>query len=140
MGRMDDERLTQFGNRLRRFANGETRSRAFVKEIEDYLLTNFNESDSFDDLKEPLASYSRASRPQLDDDSKLENVFRVALERISALCAGMGQAYLDLIDRYLARRGYFRGISFAVLANATQILRPGHVVRGQARPRGRQLR
>jgi hypothetical protein len=45
MGRMDDERLTQLGNRLRRFANGETRSRAFVKEIEDYLLTSFNESD-----------------------------------------------------------------------------------------------
>jgi hypothetical protein len=102
MGRMDDERLTQLGNRLRRFANGETRSRAFVKEIEDYLLTNFNESDSFKDLKEPLASYSPAGGPQLYDDSKLENVFRVALERVSALCAGMGRTYLNLIDRYWA--------------------------------------
>lgn len=99
---MDDERLTEFGNLLRRFANGGTRSPSFVKKIEDYLLANFSDTDLFDDLKEPLASYSPAGGLHVYDDSKLENVFRVALERISALCGGMGQAYLNLIDRYLA--------------------------------------
>jgi len=104
---VDDEHLTQLGNKLRRFANGGTRSPSFIKEIEDYLLANFSDTDLFDELKEPLASYSLAGGLYVYDDSKLENVFRVALERISALCAGMGKTYLKLIDRYLAGEASF---------------------------------
>jgi len=101
-GRVDDEQLSQLGNRLRRFANGETRSPAFVSEIKDYLQANFKDTDRFDDLKEALSRYSPAGAPHKYDDTHLEEVFRVSLGRISALCSGMGQAYLNLIDRYLA--------------------------------------
>ena len=101
-GRVDDERLTQLGNLLRRFANGGTRSTSFVKETEDYLLANFSDTNRFDDLKEPLAKYSPAGGSGLYGDSDLEKVFRTTLETISAICGDMGQAYLKLIDRYLA--------------------------------------
>jgi hypothetical protein len=105
---------------------------SFVKEIEDYLLANFSDSDLFDDLKEPIATHS-AGGPTHTDDSKLENVFRGALERISVLCGGMGRAYLNLIHRYSAGEiGFVE--SFDVLAHATEIFRPRDVVRGQARP------
>lgn len=76
-----EEDKTRLASMLRRFLEGEDRSRDFVDQIEGLLVERFRDTEVYGDiLSVPVASYSPHGGEYLYDEEALARQFRYALK------------------------------------------------------------
>jgi hypothetical protein len=66
---------------LHRFVRGEDKSVADVNSIEGFLITHFQDTELFEELTAPLASYRPGGGPHLYDEAALTAEIEHVLRR-----------------------------------------------------------
>ena len=67
---------------LNRFISGEDRSKDMVEKIEGVLIENFSDSELYEEISVPVASYQPGGGEFLYDEEALAREFRYILKRL----------------------------------------------------------